>query len=284
MLFLQQTVQTGLLFLISMPMILKLKARGALYFGCDTDFWVDTVKSLIRASMYGVPYWKWVETAIGILVVAVFLGGAVACFLRAGKRRSSDILALCAVLSIALLCVLSAESQYWLLGNKFLMERTALLFVPLFALQFVLLFRLWMSDSFRLPVWIMAGLCGLLICHALMSFNVSHTYIWHDDADTRKMIEDLVEYRNHGEKPLESVTLCARWIYEPSVNFYRLTYDLSWLNRMTRRKVPVSDCDFIYVDEKIVEKAVLPVARVNGYPETGMVLLAAHREKKTGME
>jgi len=283
-LFLHQIVQTGLLFLISVPMILKLKARGALYFGGDTGFWVDTVQSLIGASLYGVPHWKWVETAMGIMVVAVFLGGAVACFFRAGKKRSSDILAPCAVLSIALLCVLSTESQYWLFGNRFLMERTALLFLPLFALQFVLLFRLWMSNSFRLPVWMMAGLCGLLVCHALMSFNVSHTYTWHYDADTRKMIEDLVEYRNHGEKPLESVTLCARWIYEPSVNFYRLTYDLSWLNRMTRRKLPASDCDFIYVDEKSVDKVILPVARVNAYHETGMVLLAAHREKKTEME
>jgi len=275
---LHQAFQTGFLFLVSMPMILKLKSRGALYFGGDTGFWNDTVVSLITASLYGMPYEKWVNTVLGVMILVVLLGSAFTGFLFAGKKRRPDILAACTVLAMILLCALSTEIQYLLLGNRFLMERTALLFVPLFSLQLVLLFRIWMFRSFPIPALIMIGLCGLLIYHTFLSFNVSSSYTWRYDADTRKMIGDLIEYREHQKVKSGQVTFCGEWIYEPTVNFYRLTYNLSWLCRMTRDPVPAKACDFFYIPEKLADKVILPLKKVERYPETGMALMVRRAE------
>ena len=51
--------------------IIKLKKGEQLYYGGDTDFWHDTVNSLINSSLYGATYATTVFRVIEIFIVVI---------------------------------------------------------------------------------------------------------------------------------------------------------------------------------------------------------------------
>ena len=126
----------SLLAAILIPVVAKLRAEQALYFGGDTGFWSDTVASLIESTLYAQPY---ALSALGPLTVAVAatLVAATGIALRGRRARCPGFESRGRARNAGAARRLRREQPapaHQLLGTKFLLDRTALFLLPIFGL------------------------------------------------------------------------------------------------------------------------------------------------------
>jgi len=128
----------ALLLLFVIPIGIKLKAIGALFFGGDIGFWKDTVNTIVDRSFYelGYPYFLQQLTKGIILLV---LAGAISLvvYRLIKKELTNSTIFLSSLLFLLGLCILSTVIQHHLFETPYLMERTALFLVVLTSLIFV---------------------------------------------------------------------------------------------------------------------------------------------------
>jgi hypothetical protein len=202
----------------ALPRAIVLLATHELYVGGDRGFWVDTVGSLITVTLHGTAGTHAVlfERLLAALVAITMLA-AVALVWR---RRAFDDTAL--ILTLLLAAVTITELEHLVLGVHFLMDRTAIFFVFLFTLLLCSL-----ASSSRAG----AGVLGLLAAASLMLFaraaNLRSAQLWPYDADSRQMLARLSSSAH--VSPGEKLTLRTNWLFEPTINFYRVTRGLDWL-------------------------------------------------------
>jgi hypothetical protein len=133
------------------------------------------------------------------------------------------------LLSVALLAV--AHGAF---GLPYPYQRTGLYLVPLFILT---VFALWASiRKYRLAA-IVAGLplgalALLALAHFLVYFQTNHYGEWRFDRSTKRIVQ-LIRERQRIE-PRPKVRVGVMWLFEPSLNFYRERYRLTWMEPVTR--------------------------------------------------
>ncbi len=117
---------------IVLPRIFRLRRAGQLYVGGSRGFIIDTVASLVRASLYDRHSSALTSQLVCVAVVGVFLalmiGGA--CQWWGGGRQDTKFMVLTAVLGAA---VALPIGQHLVLRTVYPIERAALFYVPLFA-------------------------------------------------------------------------------------------------------------------------------------------------------
>lgn len=261
---------------ILIPVVAKLRAQQALYFGGDTGFWNDTVASLIESTLYAQPY---ALSALGPLTVAVAVtlvaatGIAFAGAARAVPGSSRE--AALAMLGLLVACVASSQLQHQLLGTKFLLDRTTLFLLPIFTL-----FVVFSCDALdgnpllrRTGSIAAAVFAALVTLHTAAALNTSHTLTWAYDADTRRMLNDLAEFVTETPAQQRTLSLGAEWHHQPAVDFYRDRNGLGWLAPMTRRGFDrTHDFYFHRQDSADPEIARIPIQTLKQYPQSGHVL------------
>ncbi|MBW2288344.1 MAG: hypothetical protein JRG90_11040 [Deltaproteobacteria bacterium] len=266
---------------VLLPVVTKLRAEQALYFGGDTGFWSDTVGSLIESTLYAQPY---TLSALGPLAVGVAVALVTATgIVLAGAARvvpgSSRETAL-ALLGILIACAVSSQLQHQLMGTKFLVDRTALFLVPVFAL--LMIFSCDALDghpSLRRAGNIAAGVfAALAALHTALALNTSHTLTWAYDSDTKRMLNDLGAFVAEGPAPPHPLSLGAEWLHQPAVDFYRERDGLDWLAPMTRSDFERAHDFYFYLqDSTDPEIERIPMQPLQQYPQSGHVLARDQR-------
>jgi hypothetical protein len=231
---------------------MQLRQRREFYFGGERGFFADTVISLVNASLYDHPVRQGLEDLVKILVgtMAACATGAIVILSKKSALgiRSQKYLCLPAIL---LGTAFGTVAQRHLLGTKYLIDRTAILFVPVFVLACIAgveaVGRSWPRSSVRTAA---LAFLVLLDASAAANFaraaNLRYTANWRYDVEAGQMLNDLAAReagRNHGAP----IRLGVTWYLEPSVNFYRTVRNLSWLQRVTRAGVTEGDYDYYYV-------------------------------------
>ncbi len=225
----QGIVIFNLVFLSLMAvLLLYIKSQGFFYFGGDSGFWTDTVGSLVSSSLYQQAYAAEMQRFVAWSVGFLF---ALCCVCFGYNLKKKKELGCQGVLFSVLMgmIVLSIVVKHGF-NSYYLVERTALMYVPLFVLT--LIFSLYqvqkMCISRTAPL--LGG--GLLLCLAALagihfgcSMNLSWTDSWRYDAKTKEVIMYL-QGRIQGD---ESITLGANWIYLPALRYYQASRDLEWL-------------------------------------------------------
>ena len=120
-----------------------------------------------------------------------------------------------------------------------------------------------------LPAVIATALCW----NFYRSFNTHTCYTWGYDAHNDEILEIISRDRERNF-PSRTVSLGNSWLMEPSLNFYRVTRNYTWLEPVTRKPISSDYNDYIYAFESEVEK--LPRdshIRLAFYPDTQTVLL-----------
>ncbi|HEX6239701.1 MAG TPA: hypothetical protein VFZ61_02360, partial [Polyangiales bacterium] len=158
------------------PIGLKLRAMGELYYGGEHGFVEDTLGSLLEASTYYLPLTPGLSLVLkgaGVALVGAALGGAV----RLCQQGRPLALWLCAVpLLTALICVV----QHHALGTKFPVDRTALFFLPMGALALATAAA--GAPTPRLHVAVLSGAALLLTLNAARTLNMHHFAQWQYDS------------------------------------------------------------------------------------------------------
>jgi hypothetical protein len=229
----------ALLVISAAPMVWEMQQGHELYFGGANGFWMDTVPSLIAASRYGSFFCMDVSVYVHVLIaatIALALVVAMPCLRHPDKAKVPAIFLLMVVFAAAV----STVVQHRLFGAMFLMERTAIFFIPLYVLLLVALADI--LAGLR-PVLLRYVVVAVLCVSALGAFahmislrDLKTCYTWSYDANAKDMIRDLVkEHAERSEMDPSHVRLGVNWVFEPSANYYRLTWHLDWLEPVTRR-------------------------------------------------
>ena len=247
--------------------VLVMRESGQFYAGGRTGFWPDTVNSLVESSLApGLRHGLTAKAAQAAVAACMVLALATAAFPPAGKRSRLTAISL----AVALLASVASVAQHSLLGVPFLAGRMAVFFVPLLALVVAgassalvaahrpLLRRAGYALASSLAV---AGLANLLA-----SANLERTTDWGYDSDSRRVVSDLTILH---ERRAGRMHVGGSWIFEPSLNFYRVTKGLAWLDPVGRRE-DTALCDVLYVCPE--EVPLVPRAgftEFKRYPDTG---------------
>ena len=267
---------SGLFLAIILFKVIQLQRRGNPSFGGHVGFISDTVHSLVRGSLYSISYAHATDQAISALLMGLFvglllLGLYLCCWQKEVPLFGLLLLMLASAAALPLL-------QHHLFHTLFPMERTALYYLPLYAVVLLsafhvltgLLSRRWT----KIVVLILpAVIATALSWHFYRSFSMDSCYTWGHDAHNDEIL-DIINRDREGHFPGRPVSLDNSWVLEPSLNFYRITRHYTWLAPVTREPISSDDSDYIYAFESDVEE--LPRdnhIRLAFYPDTQTVLL-----------
>lgn len=267
---LRDSIRLSALYFIS-PIVIMEKS-GAFYYGGHADFVRDTVGSLISDSFYGIRYAALQEKAS-----LTFILGTVILFLllfawgRLRKSHLADGLEKSALLAVMAIIMLQAIAERVVFDSPYIMGRTAIFLIPLYALFFLFFLR----DLGRLGRgWrptasvLLAAAVALAAYHGFRSANLTHTMDWRCDADTKTMLDDVASRRAGNLSGLPRIRLGVDWLFWPAAEYYRRKDRLTWLDISM---LPTArHCDLYFLSPGIPR----PGSRViiKTYPRTGNVL------------
>lgn len=246
-----------LIFLLPFPIVLKLKED--LYFGGNNGFWQDTVNSLIMCSFYGQQYSTSILIFVKLIIILTLLLSTIVALKQYLKKRHLDPLSV--LLIILLVSVFLPVCQHYLLGIPYLVERTAILYIPMFLLVLCFLFssltELKLKWVYSLIIAIYLGIAGLYTFNSCKTMNFSHSYTWKYDSSSKYLLRDLEAIR----KGNSSLRLNVNWIFRPTLEYYKSLRSYNWL------KLRSIDKD-LYYDYQLEE---LPMSFFN-VPKSSMPL------------
>jgi hypothetical protein len=256
--------------------VFQLQRDKRLDFGGHIGFVHDTVNSLVRGSLYSIAYSHATENAISAVLIGLFIMLSLLSLYQFFFRKEVTLVGLfCSILTLA---VALPIFQHYLFKTLFPIERAAVYYLPLYAAVLLSAFHWLIGLSSRrlektmvliLPVIIATALCWNFY-HA---FNMHTCYTWGYDAHNAGILE-IIDRDREGNFPGRTVSLGNSWLMEPSLNFYRITRNYTWLEPVTRKPISSDSNDYIYAFEREVEK--LPRnshVRLAFYPDTRTVLL-----------
>ena len=176
------------------PPLYLLKRNSELYFGGTRGLVADTFYSTIEGSFYGRSYHP---AQVGIVFAGIVISFVVFCLALSRHLRRhafSSILPATTVVTILAVTSLSLVAQHLLFHTVYLVGRTALFYIPLYALFATLLCEA-IAASGRigraLATMLLAAALVLAGYHFTSTANMKYVFDWRDDASTRMMMEDL---------------------------------------------------------------------------------------------
>jgi hypothetical protein len=252
--------------------IYSMNQNRAFYYGGQDGFFKDTFYSLIGDSFYGIGYASSQERIVFSLMLGSIAFSLLLLGWRLRKKDLSEHLETFSILAIMTIISLLVIAQRALFGIPHLMGRSAIFFIPLFALFLLFVLRdLWhYRGGWRAAALvILTMIVGFSSYHWIRTANLTHTLEWNRDADTRAMIKDLTSLKAQTVSRQSRIRLGVDWLYWPSSVYYRERNHLSWLDVYI---LPVPrDCDFYYLsrdDRRIGSRSI-----IKRYPRSGNVLV-----------
>lgn len=260
----------------------RLKKGGHLYSGGSKSFLSDTVGSLVHCSLYSVFYSRTTVQNISLVLVGLFIALLLfGLYLFWLKKEVHVFVPIVIILAIA---VALPIWQHYLVHTLFPTERTALFYVPLFALALVSAFSwLWqLSPRFWPRVLVLAlpiAFASIISWHFYKSFNSGTCYTWPFDGHNDEVLE-LINRDRQINFPDRAVKMSNSWLMEPSLNFYRVTHHYDWLVKVTRNPINTDASDYIYaLESDIGAIQISNHTKLASYPDTQTVLLRVNKSK-----
>ncbi len=173
----------ALLVAIMYEPIRKLMQENKIQFGGSQDFYHDTLVSLTFSSMYELSASS-VTYRVLICAVLIFVGVLYGVKKDWGLVNSRNI-----VLVLTILIALSTVVQFYTIGTPYLIDRTALLFIPLAGLSLAFLLRDMDKQASSRVLGLFVDL--MLACNFLLHANVYKTCLWFFDAHTEQMLSEI---------------------------------------------------------------------------------------------
>ena len=175
---------------------------------------------LVRDSLYSVNYFSKDTVLIigivyGIFLISALAGAFIFYFRTPPKEWHRYYLATAYLFLMSCLVMIL---QHYILDSNYLLNRKALVFIPLSALlTFFLLYGLAEISRQRLAMTLSVLLTVSMFYHSIRAFNFSHCREWWYDKNTRSMVEYLEARIPPGS---EAVQLGTSWVFQPSALFY----------------------------------------------------------------
>lgn len=216
------------LYLYTVPILLRLQKAEELYLGTNTLR--GSFSELIRANLYMDDAPLWLVAGTGAIIAMGFIGAVCACVVKFTQAGLKAILGVGIALPILIVALCGVIASHFL-GSPYPVPRTWLIFMPLYFLSILFGFdALWRMGPLRLDWTMLMGNAVLLLGMNFISVaNLSYCRDWKYDADTRRMMVDLVREASQTGFRDRRMVLRIPWELEPATNFYRSTWNMVWL-------------------------------------------------------
>jgi len=266
-----------LVVLLSIPVTL-MKLNNQLYFGGNKGFWLDTVFSLVRDSLYN-NFNFFIFNIILFFVLITFISSIIFFFYFTYKNHyKPKTLFPYSILFIFILSILSSIAQNILLKTNYLIDRTALFFLFLFLLNLTLLLNsLYLESKNKVKKFVFILICFLAIIFTLNlfnNFNMTGTLEWHYDQNTNKAFQDSEEYIIKSQISKTSpVNLCTTNLYSTTLKYYlyktNLTVNTNLNIFQLNKASPNNLCTLYYTEESdLKDFNISKLSFIKSYPET----------------
>ena len=136
-------------------------------------------------------------------------------------------------LVLSLLILIAAHAS---MGVLYPWSRTGLYLIWLFQ---VAVLATWGSRESAWLSPLFGGVAIGLTVLFLVQFQTRFYYDFRNDAEMRVMMQQL-RAEHHGAP----ACIGGSWLFEPTMNYYRLRYRLDWLQPMTRTDAPQPGCEY----------------------------------------
>lgn len=216
---------------LALLIFLPLKNISGDLFGGNSSFWDDSLYSLSWIFTYQKS--SEVATVLTYIIALLVLAGLVFFALDHFRKKSEAGWYYYSELLLWLLFTAGAQTaQHYLLGTEFLVGRTTMVYAPL-CLSFVL-FLFQRLNRYARGEQLQLAFNILLVASLVWNFryfNLRESVVWTYDAAHHEMLADLNE---HQIADTENFRLGINWLFEPSLNYYRESKELGWLEKLGR--------------------------------------------------
>jgi hypothetical protein len=227
-----------------------LKKAGMLWWGGHESFIRDTAFSLINDSFYGKLYFRGQRGVVFFFLCLILFAFSIGLFVDGRKKLLAERLPGLFIFVILLASSVSIIVQKFLLGNPYLIGRTALFLIPLFTLLLIFLCQT-LSRGRAGPkivsVSLLAALTVLSVLHFAGRANTTMTVEWRRDADTKSMFKDLGDIKDKDFAPSSIISLGIDETLSTSLGYYLARTKSVWLE--VRWAPPYKGSDFFYVKD-----------------------------------
>lgn len=270
-------ISFALLLLIIKPLLAVTKANQLQYFG-HTNFYHDTVKTLVGCSLHETKYlaqgvFDPNSTVLIVLYLIIFLFVCLLLRKRVQEVSKNTFLFFFGLLTLA---VLSCNVQHYALGIAFMTNRTTLLFLPLFGFMVVgLLCHLYKNYPIsRLAIQrSMLAIIGFSAVNLYKIANTKYAYEWWFDADTHNVYQDLKQEKT--KYPDKLLYFGVHNLYQASFEYHRMTaypnlvHPVLWLYNIPKN----NEFEYLYVHQDIYPTLKEHYAIIAGYNTNERLLL-----------
>ncbi len=251
--------------LILFEPIRRLWKVGKLDYGAKSL--MDTLRSQVYNALYDVPISGSLRDFLTYLII-LFIGGnlIVTAVNFIGKRRLSKNSAGLFISNWILILILTATTtQHYLFQNDYFKDRFALFLYPLIGLNIFSLLKYFLSTRLKYPVFAISFLSIPFLCWNMYANINLHSYKdWRYDMNTKQMLAKLENQITPSKNNIK-VKLGVDWLFEPTINYYRITKNLNWLAPVERDGFqPTDDYHYILTDDLVVEKSVISSWKIVG--------------------
>lgn len=260
--------------------LILLRRAGELYFGGNTGFFSDTVEGLVRASAYSNTLSRPATAAIAVVLIGMALA-VLAVGAWRFRRQAEAPLALVFAALLAGSAALAFVERY-LFHVLWPIERAAVYYIPLYVVAVLfgvqLLAGLTNRRSILTGILMLPVLTAVLLCWQLVRhFDPHSSFDWAYDRHDKDAIRLVERDRAGSETRSTVVSIGDSWQMEPSLNFYRVTHNYTWLAPVTKAAVTDGHYDYVYGFEADVTQLRDQSVRLASYGDTNTLLVRVER-------
>jgi len=248
-----------------------LQRRGELYFGGTAGLVRDSFLSLIDRTFHERTYVAGQTQVVFALIVATLVVFCIVALVNWRRRTAVRLLPAACAIALILMASLLEVAQHVAVGSPYLIDRTALFYIPLYAL-FVTFLCESVAASWPAGRAVVRATLGAAVAAAALHFgataNTTSALEWPADASTKAMIADL-RAATSDKPPGTRLVFGVGPFYASSAEYYIRQTTGASLDLMT---LPPPGMDFFYGAEKDVPAG---MDVIHTYPATRTVLARA---------
>jgi hypothetical protein len=243
--------------------------------GAAGGFVADTIGTLVACSLYKAPYTDALGPLISSMLVLAIILLVLAGALTLVTKRFESLFGLVAlVLGLAFAAPTALQA---LLHTPFPVEQKALYYVPLFG--FALVFGLdWLATTpgprHSAVASTVLSACIAVACtgHFAGSYSVETCYNWWFDRHNGKVLRAINRDRRAHCRDC-TIHIGNGWIQEPSLNFYRIARNYTWLAPIKRQSLRGPENQYLYGFAHDMPEPIDPRAKILSFSDTNTVLV-----------
>lgn len=255
----------------------RLVTYNKLDFGGKTGFYADTINHLIWNTLHGIslaPFARLVLQLLFTFLVLISLFIIVRMTIRKNKaffEQYAGLIVSCfSLIFISVIIILS----HVIFGADYPIARFSIFLFPLFMVHLGFLIHYLMSVKYEKVM--LAVISGLALASVISFVGKADLYAyaeWAYDRNTKNMVQTLASHREKHFHGNETIELGVDWLFEPTVNYYKVTMGMDWLLPVDRNGCSEHD-DYCYLfKDELGELDVTAHEIIKAYDNTNTLLI-----------